>query len=68
VIRRFYAASYRFFVESVDPVASFPVRDQLHARAIFSLISDKPDSTTFVCEVIKLIRETAFGPNPQMQI
>jgi hypothetical protein len=41
--------TYWHFCEGlIDPVASSGVLDQLHARPIFSLISDTPDSTKFV--------------------
>ena len=39
---------WRFCEGLIDPVASSGVLDQLHARPIFSLISDTPDSTKFV--------------------
>jgi hypothetical protein len=41
--------TYWHFCEGlIDPVASSGMLDQLHARPIFSLISDTPDSTKFV--------------------
>ena len=43
------APSYWRFCEGlIDPVASSGVLGELHARPIFSLISDTPDSTKFV--------------------